>query len=175
MGLCCTLLKAAAAQRLPLALLLLLLLLQPAAATASPCLHLLLVPTAAAAYRCQASSAAWKEQQHKLSSTGLTFALIPHVPTQMSRAAARLQHSVTPVEHVPHTCYIANSWSCTLANMLIDAGAPGVECTRPGVDLSLLAVQGGLVTCCLAVVMQYVFVANSSCIFAESIRFRTAM
>jgi hypothetical protein len=34
------------------------------------------------------------------------------------------------------------SW-CSSYNMLIDAGAPRVECTRPGVDLSLLAGQGG--------------------------------
>jgi hypothetical protein len=30
-----------------------------------------------------------------------------------------------------------------IGNMPIDAGAPRVECTRPGVDLCLLACQGG--------------------------------
>jgi hypothetical protein len=77
--------------------------------------------------------------------------------------------------HISTACIRASMLHTMIFNMLIDAGAPRVECTRPGVDLSLLAVQGGLVTCCLAVFMQYVFVANSSCIFAESIRFRTAM
>lgn len=35
-------------------------------------------------------------------------------------------------------------------NMPIDAGGPRVECTRPGVDMSLLAVRGGLFTCLFA-------------------------
>ena len=37
--------------------------------------------------------------------------------------------------------------------MPIDAGAPRVECTRPGVDMSLLAVQGGFFACLFAVIV----------------------